>query len=153
MDTVYGHHKVLANVATPIDSAYSMHNAGTLCFLLMHTTKQPRIWLLKILEINIACEIYSLSASTDGAEICSPMEPYHECCPALPLTVYWDIRMSAWSHYINVEWSTKWNACAWSTNWSLSAILYYLHSEAYICMSDSTSYYNIIFLVYYVTIW
>ena len=33
------------------------------------------LWLVKIVEINN--EIYSLSASADGAEICSPMEPKH----------------------------------------------------------------------------
>ena len=34
---------LLATVATPIDSAYSIHNACPLCFLLMHTTKWPSI--------------------------------------------------------------------------------------------------------------
>ena len=35
------------------------------------------VLLVKIVDINNACEIYSLSTSTDRAEICSPMEPNH----------------------------------------------------------------------------
>ena len=65
---------LLANVAMPIDSAYSIHNACPLCFMLMHTTKYINS-PVKIVKIDNAHEIYSLSASTDGAEICSPMEP------------------------------------------------------------------------------
>ena len=42
MDTVHGLPPnsafLLANVAMPINSAYAVHNACPLCFLLMHTT-------------------------------------------------------------------------------------------------------------------
>ena len=39
---------LLATVAMPIDSAYSMHNASTLCFLLMRTTSLHE--MVKIIE-------------------------------------------------------------------------------------------------------
>ena len=44
---------LLATVATPIDSAYSMHNACTLCFLLMRTLSGQIYELVKIVEMML----------------------------------------------------------------------------------------------------